>query len=690
MKEMYMRSRYFYTAGCVFASALFALSILSPSASYSQNMNYGALESLFDEPVTTSATGKPQRVSDVPVTMEILTADDIRRSGAKDIAEVLRQVNGVGVIQKSETMYDVSVRGYNQHLSNRLLVLVNGREVFVNFFGFTNWPLIPVQLEEIRQIEIVKGPNSALFGFNAVNGVVNIVTYNPLYDDESSAGVRVGTGDYRNAHYVQTMSFGSNAGVRLSAGGARMEGNDNSPNGIQILTNPGSGQSLIQSPEQGMLNVDGLFKPTENSNLRVELSASRSKQNDITPLGTIDRNDYLFQAARVNYDYDAGKWGLLKANLYRNYLEYTSLKSSNPLAGKIENELIVAQLEDTFKINENHAARVQFEYRGSSVMGVSPAALLPVGAEASHDVFSAAGAWQWAISPELSWMNAVRADHLKLDHNGVFSPTNSVFTVNDFDRDVTEFSYNSGLVWHPTQKDTFRLTTARGVEIPSLIEYAIDLNVAGGTNALGNPDLEASIITNYEVAWDRKINAINGAFRSSLFYQVSEDIKSIGVLSIAGDSVYGNLGDSETFGFELGLSGSLDQHYDWGVGYIFQKVDDDLQNGLSGSTLTVAKDFEETTPRHEINLKLGYENGPWEAETLVYYTSEYNSVFRDGANFTLEQVDGYVGANARVAYTLNDNVTFSVSGQQLQSSKTKTSAAPDVDRRVIFGVNYKF
>ena len=101
--------------------------------------------------------------------LEILTADDIRRSGGQNIPEVLRQVNGVNVVQKTANSYDVSIRGYNQHWSQRLLVLVNGRQVYLDHYGYTDWASIPVQLEEIRQIEVVKGPNTALFGFNAVN-----------------------------------------------------------------------------------------------------------------------------------------------------------------------------------------------------------------------------------------------------------------------------------------------------------------------------------------------------------------------------------------------------------------------------------------------------------------------------------------------------------------------------------------
>src|SRR6185369_11327896 len=97
----------------------------------------------------TSATGKPQRAPDVPVKMEIITADDIRRSGAHDIPGVLQHVAGMSVWQWARTDQDVSVRGYNQGFSPRLLVLINGRQVYLDNYGYTSWPTLPVELEEI-------------------------------------------------------------------------------------------------------------------------------------------------------------------------------------------------------------------------------------------------------------------------------------------------------------------------------------------------------------------------------------------------------------------------------------------------------------------------------------------------------------------------------------------------------------
>src|ERR1700688_1481355 len=114
----------FARAGLIAAISMIYLS----SPLRGQSMDYGALEQLFKDPVTTSVDGSPQRVSDVPATMEIITAEDIRRSGAKDIPGVLRHVGGIDTLEWGNDNTDVSVRGYDQGLAERLLVLVDGRQ----------------------------------------------------------------------------------------------------------------------------------------------------------------------------------------------------------------------------------------------------------------------------------------------------------------------------------------------------------------------------------------------------------------------------------------------------------------------------------------------------------------------------------------------------------------------------------
>src|SRR5690606_296934 len=130
------------------ASALMlaAAALPMPAAVHAQAIDYGALEELFGEPVTMTVTGSPQRQSAVPVSMEIITAAEIGRTGARDLVGVLRHVAGVDFMQTTNDHADVSIRGYNEAFSSRLLVLVNGRQVYADYYGFTPWSTIPVEV----------------------------------------------------------------------------------------------------------------------------------------------------------------------------------------------------------------------------------------------------------------------------------------------------------------------------------------------------------------------------------------------------------------------------------------------------------------------------------------------------------------------------------------------------------------
>lgn len=653
------------------------------SEANAQSIDYGVMQEMFGEPVTTSATGKPQRMSEVPVTMEILTADDIRRSGAVDLPEVLRQVNGVNVLQTGEQTYDVSVRGYNQYFSQRLLVLVNGRQVYLDHYGMTAWSTIPVQLSEIRQIEIVKGPNTALFGFNAVSGVINIVTYNPLYDDQSSAGVTVGTQDFRQGHYVQSFKASDKLGVRVSAGKRDSNGfNNSATNGIAATTNAITTDTLFVDPEQESINVDTMYQLTDKSQLRFEASATNAHQTDVTAV-SLFATEFETKSAKLGYEIDS-EYGLIKATLYKNFLEWDTDSPTSP-AGyqKMDNEVLVAQLENTVQLNNEHTIRVQGEYRKNEMTSEY---ILDPAAEVSYEVFALGGMWNWVVNDQWSWTNALRVDHLMLDHNGQFTAGNP-FTANDFDRDITEFSYNSGLVWRPTETDTVRFSTARGLEIPSLLEFGLDA-VLPPLTAVGNPDLDPAVVTNYEIAWDRKVDFIeDGLFRSAIFYQDTQDVKTVqsGLNGLVYES--DNIGDSNSFGVELALDGKVDQKWDWGLGYIYQIIEDDLANGVTPAALSAPKDYEEGNPQHQVKAKLGYKDGPWEADTLVYYVSQTKQI---GDTFSLNEVDGYVGVNARVGYTFDNDVTLAVSGMNVQEADTQTAATPDIERRVFVSLSKKF
>lgn len=136
------------------------------------------LKFLQEETVSIAAAHE-QPISQAPSNVYVITDEDIRHSGATDIPTLLRRIPGMEVIQMTAAHFDVSIRGDNQPRANKLLVLIDGRSMYRDEQGEVLWKLLPISLLEIKRIEVLKGPASVLYGFNAFDGVVNIITKNP-------------------------------------------------------------------------------------------------------------------------------------------------------------------------------------------------------------------------------------------------------------------------------------------------------------------------------------------------------------------------------------------------------------------------------------------------------------------------------------------------------------------------------
>lgn len=166
--------------------------------------------------ITASLRGAPRRK--VPASASVITADEIKASGASTLWDALRLVPGLDVAETRTGQGDVSARGFNQSNSKRLLVLLDGRTVLQEFFGITVWEQIPVGMDEIDRIEIVKGPASALYGANAIHGVINIVTKSPEQLEGGSAlvsaGGRAGSGAFLYGRSTGKVSFKAGADYR--------------------------------------------------------------------------------------------------------------------------------------------------------------------------------------------------------------------------------------------------------------------------------------------------------------------------------------------------------------------------------------------------------------------------------------------------------------------------------------------
>jgi iron complex outermembrane receptor protein len=160
------------------ALVLFGL-IAVPSSGLAQNrvpdLSQVSIEDLMNIEIT-SASRKEQRAADAAAAVYVITHDDIRRSGMTTVPDLLRLAPGVEVAHINSNKWAVSVRGFNGLFANKLLVLVDGRSVYNRLFSGVTWDTEDLILDDIDRIEVIRGPGAALWGANAVNGVINIIT----------------------------------------------------------------------------------------------------------------------------------------------------------------------------------------------------------------------------------------------------------------------------------------------------------------------------------------------------------------------------------------------------------------------------------------------------------------------------------------------------------------------------------
>ena len=175
------------------------------------------LELIKEEETVSIASRYEQPISEAPSDVYVVTDDDIRQSGATDLPTVLRRVPGIEVMQTTGAEFNVSARGDNQLLANKMLVLVDGRSIFVDAQAIVYWKSIPVTLPEIKRIEVLKGPASAIYGFNAFDGVINIITKSP--QEMKGTTLQFGGGEFGtiSSAAIHANTFGK-FGYRLSVG----------------------------------------------------------------------------------------------------------------------------------------------------------------------------------------------------------------------------------------------------------------------------------------------------------------------------------------------------------------------------------------------------------------------------------------------------------------------------------------
>ena len=174
------------------------------------------LTNAYDKVIVT-ASRYSQDPLDAPASVTVISGDDIRMSGATNIADALRRAVGVDVMSMSSGVPYVGVRGFNSEMTNKVLWLVDGRPSALEFLATPMPVTLPVALEEIDRIEIIRGPGSATYGANAVTGVINIITRLPGEGPAAQVSIQGGLNNYMAASATSSGGFGP-VTYRVSAG----------------------------------------------------------------------------------------------------------------------------------------------------------------------------------------------------------------------------------------------------------------------------------------------------------------------------------------------------------------------------------------------------------------------------------------------------------------------------------------
>src|SRR5688572_9904226 len=152
-----------------------------------------APEPRLDEVMVVTASRTEQMVHDVPAAVSVITSKELEQMPVDDYGDILRTVPGVNVTQISARDIQVTARAATNSLATSQLVMLDGRTLYLDFFGFVMWDFLPVDVTEIKQIEVVRGPGSAVWGANAMSGVINLITKRP--SEMQGTTVTIGAGD---------------------------------------------------------------------------------------------------------------------------------------------------------------------------------------------------------------------------------------------------------------------------------------------------------------------------------------------------------------------------------------------------------------------------------------------------------------------------------------------------------------
>ena len=458
---------------------------------------------------------------------------------------------------------------------------------------------------------MVKGPGSALFGFNAASGVINIVTVNPLHTKAVTMVVEAGNASALRATAVAAFPVAPGIGLRLSAGYEAFDEFDNvagliSRNVIDL-------DPSVRKELAGDLHValdgatEAVFGFTRSHNERLEFIAVLA--------ATASNYDTASVSACMTHDTN---WGTLTAHVYHNSsnIDYTFTIAGDKVV--FDNDTMVGSLSGLFRLPAAGVIRLGAEYRHNKLRATPgyPGAT-------AYDVAAGSVMWETALGNRTVLTLAGRVDHLVLEQLGQIDSL-IIYTSDDFDRNLTEWSANSSLLFTIDPFSSVRVAVGRGVQAPSLANFGFRLAVEIPRYpvplvAAGDPATKAARVDSVEIGYRKSFEALavnldlagfyNRTTQAIVFPAVSSPPRAtppaVPFVLVTG----GNLGGYESYGVEASLDGRLGERWRWLLNYTWLRTDDAIpgnENGIFRPPLA----FDAQTPEHKANAQLSYRSGP--------------------------------------------------------------------------------
>jgi iron complex outermembrane receptor protein len=661
MHTRYMRTITFHIIGRLFPCTLVLLTILTGPASADESVeSYLSLDlkDLLSIEIT-SVSRKKERLSEAAAAVFVITQEDIRRTGVTTIPEALRMAPGLQVAKLDSNKWAISSRGFNAQFANKLLVLIDGRTVYTPAYSGVYWEVQDTLLEDIDRIEVIRGPGATLWGANAVNGVINIITKKAV--DTQGGLLVVGAGNeekgFTHLRYGGKLSEGT-----YGRGYIKYNKRDSSfaptldrdaGDEWQVLRGGFRVDGTVSS-DQWTLQGD-VYDADENQIVRsVFRDPSDPANNPPDPASP-------YSELNVPDNFDASGWNLL-GRWDRQLAERSHAMLQVYYDHNERKEEILGQTHDTLDIEFQHQFRPLA--RHDIVWGL--------GYRRIEDEFD--NTFGVSLLPSTRTINLTSAfiqDEIDIAPETLRLTLGSKFEHNDYTG--LEILPSVRLLWLPRPGHTLWTSISRAVRTPSRVERSSRIVASvipamppapPGTPPailaiLGSEDFDSEDLTAIELGY-RVQPADALSLDLALFYNEYKNLQTFEQLSFV-DFNFDSKGDSTSRGLELAMDWRVREWWRLQANYSFLDISANIASD-SNDQFSAAV-VEGSSPRHQFYVRSIMDlASDWSLDVWVNYVDDLSAT-----SFSLEPVDipGYTSVNLRLAWQPKKDVELSLVANNL-------------------------